>query len=95
MRFEPGEYLFREGDAGRRVLSDPPRPRRAGDRARPAGARSRSQTVRRRRDRRRRPGSSRPIAGRYDARAVELVRAIGIDAACLRDKCEADHHARL
>jgi len=27
----------------------------------------------------------------FDARAVELVRAIGIDAACLRGKCEADH----
>ena len=23
---------------------------------------------------------------------VELTRAIGIDAKCLRDKCEADHH---
>jgi CRP-like cAMP-binding protein len=27
----------------------------------------------------------------FDARAIELVRAIGIDAACLRMKCEADH----
>ena len=25
-----------------------------------------------------------------DVRAVELTRAIGIDARCLRDKCEAD-----
>jgi CRP-like cAMP-binding protein len=28
----------------------------------------------------------------HDARAVTLTRAIGIDAACLRTKCEADHH---
>lgn len=27
----------------------------------------------------------------FDARAVELTRATGIDAACLRGKCEADH----
>ena len=31
----------------------------------------------------------------FDARAVELTRAIGIDAACLRGKCEADHRSRL
>jgi CRP-like cAMP-binding protein len=33
-----------------------------------------------------------PYRWTFDARAVELVRAIGIDAACLRTKCEADHH---
>lgn len=33
-----------------------------------------------------------PYRWTFDARAVELVRAIGIDAACLRRKCEADHH---
>ncbi len=27
----------------------------------------------------------------HDARAVELVRAIGMDAKCLRQKCDADH----
>ena len=27
----------------------------------------------------------------YDGRAVGLVRAISIDGACLRNKCEADH----
>ena len=26
----------------------------------------------------------------FDARATELTRAIGIDAACLRGKCDAD-----
>lgn len=32
-----------------------------------------------------------PYRWMFDARAVELTRAIGIDAACLRGKCEADH----
>jgi len=31
-----------------------------------------------------------PYRWRFDARATELTRAIGIDARCLRDKCEAD-----
>lgn len=33
-----------------------------------------------------------PYRWTFDARAVELTRAIGMDAACLRGKCEADHH---
>jgi CRP/FNR family transcriptional regulator, cyclic AMP receptor protein len=33
-----------------------------------------------------------PYRWTFDARAVDLTRAIGIDAACLRQKCEADHH---
>ncbi|MGO9359530.1 MAG: cyclic nucleotide-binding domain-containing protein [Xanthobacteraceae bacterium] len=33
-----------------------------------------------------------PYRWTFDARAIEQVRAIGIDAACLRGKCEADHH---
>jgi len=33
-----------------------------------------------------------PYRWPFDARAVDLTRAIGIDAKCLRDKCEADHH---
>lgn len=33
-----------------------------------------------------------PYRWRFDARAVTLVRAIGINADCLRAKCEADHH---
>ena len=32
-----------------------------------------------------------PYRWTYDARAVELTRAIAMDAACLRGKCEADH----
>jgi CRP-like cAMP-binding protein len=32
-----------------------------------------------------------PYRWRFDARAVELTRALGVDANCLREKCEADH----
>jgi CRP/FNR family cyclic AMP-dependent transcriptional regulator len=32
-----------------------------------------------------------PYRWAYDARAVEEVRAIGMDAKCLRTKCDADH----
>ena len=32
-----------------------------------------------------------PYRWTYAARALSLVRAISIDAACLRQKCEADH----
>ena len=32
-----------------------------------------------------------PYRWTYDAKAIELVRAIAIDATCLRQKCEADH----
>jgi len=32
-----------------------------------------------------------PYRWMFDARALELTRAIGIDAACLRGKCDADH----
>jgi CRP/FNR family transcriptional regulator, cyclic AMP receptor protein len=32
-----------------------------------------------------------PHRWRYDAHAVELVRAIAVDGACLRGKAEADH----
>ncbi len=32
-----------------------------------------------------------PFRSVFDARAMELTRAIGLDAACLRGKCDADH----
>jgi CRP/FNR family transcriptional regulator, cyclic AMP receptor protein len=32
-----------------------------------------------------------PYRWTYDARAMDLVRAIAMDAACIRQKCEADH----
>jgi CRP/FNR family transcriptional regulator, cyclic AMP receptor protein len=33
-----------------------------------------------------------PYRWTFDAKALELVRAIALDAACLRNKCESDHH---
>ena len=33
-----------------------------------------------------------PYRWSYDAKASALVRAISLDAVCLRDKCEADNH---
>ena len=32
-----------------------------------------------------------PYRWTYDAKALELIRAISLDAACLRGKCEDDH----
>ena len=32
-----------------------------------------------------------PYRWAFDARAVELTRLLGVNAKCLRDKCEADH----
>jgi CRP/FNR family transcriptional regulator, cyclic AMP receptor protein len=32
-----------------------------------------------------------PYRWAFDARAVELVRLLGVNARCLREKCEADH----
>jgi CRP-like cAMP-binding protein len=32
-----------------------------------------------------------PYRGRFDARAVQLTRAIAFDGQCLRGKCEKDH----
>ena len=32
-----------------------------------------------------------PYRWTFDARASELVRVLGVNARCLRDKCEADH----
>lgn len=33
-----------------------------------------------------------PYRWSYDARATTPTRAFGLDAACLRQKCDADHH---
>lgn len=32
-----------------------------------------------------------PYRWGYDARAIELTRALALDASCLRNKCETDH----
>jgi len=33
-----------------------------------------------------------PYLWRFDARVLELTRAVALDATCLRKKCETDHH---
>ena len=33
-----------------------------------------------------------PYRWTYDAKALELTRAVALDAKCLRQKCEEDHH---
>ncbi len=33
-----------------------------------------------------------PFRWKFDARAMTLTRGIGLDAKCLRGKCDADHH---
>jgi CRP-like cAMP-binding protein len=90
MRFQPGEYLFRHGEPATELYLI-----RHGqvalEIATPGGAgvvfatEGEGEIV----------GMSwliPPYRWRFDARAVEPVRAIGIDAECLRRKCEADHH---
>jgi CRP/FNR family transcriptional regulator, cyclic AMP receptor protein len=90
VRFEAGEYLFHEGEAadqfyllrhGRIAL----------ELTAPGRGAMTFQTV----------GEGEivgvswlipPYRWTYDAKAMELTRAIAIDAACLRQKCEADHH---
>jgi len=90
VRFEAGQYLFREGDAadqfylirhGRVVM----------EMAAPGHGAMSFQTL-----------GENEVAGiswlippyrwRYDAKAMDLVRAVSLDAACLRGKCEVDHH---
>lgn len=87
-RFEAGQYLFREGQAADEMYLI-----RAGRVALEVAAPGRGavtfQTL----------GTGElvglswlvpPWRWTYDARALETVRAIAIDAACLRGKCEAD-----
>ena len=88
-RFDPGQYLFHEGGEANefflirhgRVALEIVAPGRAPIVFETLGA---GEIV----------GASwlvPPYRWMFDARAVELTRAIGIDAACLRGKCEADH----
>jgi CRP-like cAMP-binding protein len=90
LRFEPGQYLFREGDDAKEFylirhgtvaleILPPGRPPVVFATEREGDIVGTSWLV---------P----PYRWRFDARAVELTRAIGIDAQCLRNKCEADHH---
>lgn len=90
VRFDAGEHLFREGEAADEFFLI-----RQGKAAieiqRPAGEPLMISTI-----------SAGDIVGAswlvppyrwvFDARALEFTRAIGVNAKCLRDKCEADHH---
>ncbi len=81
------------GRPGRPVLSAPPRPGGAGDR-RPGAARSTFQTL----SEGEIVGVSwlvRPTAGATTPRRIEFIRAIAMDAACLRDKMRGGPRSRL
>jgi CRP/FNR family cyclic AMP-dependent transcriptional regulator len=89
-RFDAGQYLFHEGDAadefflirhGSVALEIlPPGQPAVVVATEPAGSIVGTSWL------------AAPYRWRFDARARELTRAIGIDAKCLRDKCEADNH---
>jgi CRP/FNR family cyclic AMP-dependent transcriptional regulator len=87
--FQPGEYLFQEGDAADKFylvgeghvaleIKAPGRGAIAFQTLRAGEIVDVSWLI---------P----PYRCPYDARAVEFTRTIAMDAACLRDKCEADH----
>ncbi len=87
--FEEGRYLFHEGDPSDEIyliregqvaleISAPGRGALVFQSASPGEAIGLSWMVS-------------PYRWTYDARANAHVRAIGIDAACLRRKCDADH----
>ncbi len=89
-RYDAGEYLFREGAAADEFFLI-----RHGQVALEMGAPGRPTIVFATLGEGEIVGASwlvPPYRWSYDARAVTLTRAIGIDAACLRAKCEADHH---
>ncbi len=90
VRFEAGQYLFREGDSADQfyLLRHG---RVAFEITVPGRGPTRFQTL----DAGQIAGISwlvPPYRWNYDAKAVELTRAIALDAKCLRGKCEQDHH---
>ena len=90
MRFDPGDYLLREGEVATHFhliregtvaleLFAP------GKGPRTVLTLKRGELV----------GASwlvPPYTWSFDARAVETTRVLAFDCTCLRDKCEADHH---
>ena len=89
-RFDPGQYLFREGDPANEFFLI-----QHGKVALEIAAPAQPPIVISTLGEGEIVGASwllPPYRWTSDARAVELVRAVGIDAACLRGKCEADHH---
>jgi CRP/FNR family transcriptional regulator, cyclic AMP receptor protein len=89
MRFDPGQFLFREGDEANQFYLIRDGVVALEVFAGPAGqltvtTMSGGEVL----------GWSwlfPPYRWKFDARAVELTRAIALDAKCLRTKCEADH----
>jgi len=88
VRFEPGEYLFHEGDVADQLYLL--RAGRVGLEVHKPGAPVTIQTV----------GESDIVGASWlvppyrrglSAKALELTRAIALDAACLRGKCEDNH----
>lgn len=89
VRFDAGSYLFHEGDPADEIyliregrvaleISAPGRGSMVFQAAGPGEAIGLSWLV---------P----PYRWNYDGRSTDLTRAISVDAACLRRKCEADH----
>jgi len=88
-RYDAGEYLCREGDGANEFFLI-----RHGQVALEISAPGRPPVVFATLDEGEIVGASwlvPPYRWLHDARAATLTRAIGIDAACLRGKCEADH----
>ncbi|RCX29909.1 cyclic nucleotide-binding domain-containing protein [Thioalbus denitrificans] len=88
-RIDAGQYLFREGEAADRFYLI-----RHGAVAVELHAPGREPMVLQTLGEGEILGSSwivPPYRWLFDARAVQLTRVVGLDAKCLRDKCEADH----
>jgi CRP-like cAMP-binding protein len=88
VRFEPGEYLFHEGDVADQLYL-----LRSGRVALQIAAADQAFTIQT-------AGESEIVGASWlvppyrrglDAKALELTRAIAMDASCLRGKCEDDH----
>lgn len=89
VRFAEGDYLFREGEAASRLYL-----LRQGRVALETKTPGRGTLIFRTLNTGDLVGLSwlvPPYRWAYDARALESVRAIAMDAACLRQKCEEDH----
>jgi CRP/FNR family transcriptional regulator, cyclic AMP receptor protein len=89
VRFEAGKYLYREGDPADEFFLI-----RHGRVALEMAAPGRDAVTFRTEPEGEVVGLSwliPPHRWAYDARALDMVRAIGIDAKCLRGKCESDH----
>jgi len=88
-RFEAGQYLFREGEAASKFYL-----LRHGRVALEIAAPGRGAVTFQTLDAGEIVGVSwliPPYRWSYDAKALELTRAIAMDAVCLRGKCEEDH----